>query len=418
MINPPWSVCVGYGGFFCSEGSEVCYPVAMSFFSTSLVRYGIVGTLGTALDAVIFWLLYMELGWSYLLSGAVAFGIAFLSNFFLNKYWTFGNRTQRTTRQLIKSLIVAMGGLLITLIILAIGIESFGLNPLLVKLMASGVTFVWNFLGNKLWTFRERSLPQPTLSDGRSLDIVIPMYNESNRIISTLTQLEEVTADIDQLHSIILVDDGSTDETVALVLQYIEQSDLPLELVQCEHAGKGSAVRAGLKYAQAELALVMDADLATPLTELPKLMHRLTDTTGMVMGSRFLGESVRAQRQGKSREQMGRLGNVMIRWMNDLQYPDTQCGFKLYRREVAHAVAHLQRLDGFAYDVEHIVLIEMMSLEVAEVPVEWHHQVGSRVRPVRDAGRTFLQLVILKLYLWSGVYEREIIASQSQPKPL
>lgn len=211
----------------------------------------------------------------------------------------------------------------------------------------------------------------------QTLSIVVPVWNEERRLPICLQRLEEeadaaAAAAGVQLTSVIVVDDGSTDRTPA-ILQDFDGLSGRFRYQRFERAtrGKGAAVRAGMLAVETDLALMSDVDLSTPLDELAKLVAALTDGADVAIGSRGLDESNVLVHQPWYRELAGKTFNVLIRTVTGLPWRDTQCGFKLFRLATARRLFELQRVDGFAFDVELLVLARRLGLKVAEVPVRW-----------------------------------------------
>jgi glycosyltransferase involved in cell wall biosynthesis len=161
--------------------------------------------------------------------------------------------------------------------------------------------------------------------------------------------------------------------------------------------GKGHAVRAGLLAASAPIALFSDADLSTPITELPKIVEPIErGEYDIVLGSRALDRSLIGQRQPWRREQGGKIFNLIVRLTTGLPFFDTQCGFKAFRMETARPIIARGRNDGFSFDVELLYLAQAAGLRMLEVPVRWDHNAGSKVHVVRDSLRMFAEVVSLR----------------------
>lgn len=185
---------------------------------------------------------------------------------------------------------------------------------------------------------------------------------------------------------VIVVDDGSTDDTARVVAGFFS-SGVALRLIKCErNRGKGHAVRIGVLAAHGEVILITDADLSTPIEEADKLLEKLKNAE-VVIGSRTASGAILRKRQGVLRELCGKIFNRIIRLMGLTDFSDTQCGFKLWQREAARQVFSDCRIDGFAYDVEALLLARRLGLRIEEVGVVWSNSPESRVRMVRDSFR-------------------------------
>jgi glycosyltransferase involved in cell wall biosynthesis len=227
------------------------------------------------------------------------------------------------------------------------------------------------------------------------LSVVIPAYNEVARLEPSLHRVIDYCRTHCDDFEILVVDDGSTDGTADLVEQ-VAAGERRVRLIPLgENRGKGAAVRAGVLEARGREILFSDADLATPIEELDKLRHRLTNGCDIAIGSRAApGADIRV-RQHPMRELMGRTFNVLVRLAALGGIRDTQCGFKLFRRDAARDLFARARLDGFAFDVE-ILWLARGRYQVAEVPVVWSHVDDSKVSPGGDAARMFIDLLRIR----------------------
>jgi dolichyl-phosphate beta-glucosyltransferase len=227
------------------------------------------------------------------------------------------------------------------------------------------------------------------------ISVVIPAYNEERRIAASLAAITSYLESGQEDYEILVVDDGSRDATAATVEQAHRAAGGRVRLLRMpENRGKGAAVRAGVLASRGAEVLFSDADLATPIEELAKLRARLSDGCDIVVGSRALvGSDIRV-RQHAARELMGRMFNVIVRMLLIGGIRDTQCGFKLFRGPAARELFAAASVDGFAFDVE-ILLLARSRYRVAEVPVVWRHVEPSKVSPGRDAARMLVD--VLKL---------------------
>lgn len=210
-------------------------------------------------------------------------------------------------------------------------------------------------------------------SGALDVTIVIPAFNEALRLPRTLKSLSTWTAIRAESFEIIVVDDGSTDGTSKLCTDF---PDVHFELLQ-NNSGKGAAVRRGMQIARGKMVLMMDADLATPMSEFDKLAEVIKEGADVVIGSRPLRSSSLAVRQPIAREVAGRLFNFIVRSVSGLPFKDTQCGFKLWRSSVAKECFDVSVVNGFAFDVESLVVAKAMGYRIVEVGVIWAHQPGA-----------------------------------------
>jgi dolichyl-phosphate beta-glucosyltransferase len=196
--------------------------------------------------------------------------------------------------------------------------------------------------------------------------------------------------------SLTVVSDGSTDATENLVSEMAERVPEVRLITYSPNRGKGCAVRTGILAAEADLILFSDADLATPIEELDKLESAL-EGHDIAIGSRPLRESRLEVRQPWHREMLGRLFNLAVQALAVRGIHDTQCGFKLFRREAARDVFSRCTLDGFGFDFEALMIARDIGYRIAEVPVRWRHQEGSKVVLMRDGPRMIAELVMLRI---------------------
>lgn len=231
------------------------------------------------------------------------------------------------------------------------------------------------------------------------LTVVIPAFNEARRLTDNLLALLQYLQAYRPAAELIVVDDGSNDGTARVAQEFFAQHpNLTARVIRFpENHGKGHAVRAGLLGAQAPIALFSDADLSTPITELPKIVEPIeAGKCDLVLGSRALDRSLIGHRQPWRREQGGKVFNAIVRLTTGLPFSDTQCGFKAFRMEAMRPIVEQAQIDGFGFDVELLFLAQRAGLRMLEVPVRWDHNEGSKVHIVRDSVRMFAEVVSLR----------------------
>jgi glycosyltransferase involved in cell wall biosynthesis len=249
----------------------------------------------------------------------------------------------------------------------------------------------------------------PTLD----LSIIVPVFNEDSRIEGTIRTIEEYAAERFGTHELIVVDDGSTDGT-RLRLEGLARELTRLKVLSGErNRGKGHAVRRGVLASAGRLVLVTDADLATPIDDLKRLLTAVETGADVAIGSRGVPGSRIEVPQTRGRQWCGRLFNRLVQATLLPGIHDTQCGFKLFRGPVARQLAAAARVNGFAYDVEFLAVAARRSLQIAEVPVRWTHVAPSRVRPLRHGVRMLLDL----LAMWAGLITSSYPGTDEQSPP-
>jgi dolichyl-phosphate beta-glucosyltransferase len=227
----------------------------------------------------------------------------------------------------------------------------------------------------------EAALPTPYIS------IIVPAYNEEQRLGATIKRILAYFDEQDKPYEVLIVDDGSTDGTAALIKTMACWPQVKFLTYQ-PNRGKGHAVRYGMLRAQGERLLFSDADLATPIEEIEKLAAKLDEGYDVAIGSRDMKESELVRRQSWLREHGGKTFNWMVQRIAVPGIHDTQCGFKLFTRSAALAIFSRCKVDHFAFDVEMLyIAIQIFGYRVAETPVRWAHQEGSKVVFWRDAIR-------------------------------
>lgn len=249
------------------------------------------------------------------------------------------------------------------------------------------------------------------------LSVVVPAFNEARRLTDNLLTLLHYLENYRPAAELIVVDDGSTDGTARVAEEFFAQRpEVTARVLRfAENRGKGHAVRAGLLAAQAPIALFSDADLSTPMTELPKIVEPIeAGAYDIVLGSRALDRSLIGHRQPWRREQGGKVFNAIVRLMTGLPFSDTQCGFKAFRMEAARPIVERAQIDGFGFDVELLFLAHRAGLRLLEVPVRWDHNEGSKVHIGRDSLRMFAEVVSLRTRVARGTQSASSAAEMSR----
>jgi dolichyl-phosphate beta-glucosyltransferase len=249
-----------------------------------------------------------------------------------------------------------------------------------------------------------------------ALSVVIPAYNEAKRLPATLESLRAFLDRDGRPSEVIVVDDGSTDGT-SDVVRSMERADERIRLIRLpQNRGKGYAVRTGVVNAAGRLVLFADADGATPFEELLRLEGHLTGVSPIVIGSRAMRDRATKVEARIYRRVAGRIFHAVVRLYAIRGFTDTQCGFKLFTSEAAHDLFSRMRMAGYSFDVEVLLMATRSGYQVAEVPVNWTHQPGSKVRVVRDGLRMAFDVMRIRTNALRGMYDRPHIALPG-PRP-
>jgi dolichyl-phosphate beta-glucosyltransferase len=243
--------------------------------------------------------------------------------------------------------------------------------------------------------------------------IVLPAYNETQRIASTLDQILEHADKREWSFEVIVVDDGSTDDTAQIVEAYAGKHPALRLLRNPGNRGKGYSVRQGMFEARGDVLLFSDADLSSPIAEADKLFAAIQQGADIAIGSRWLNADMQIKRQPPHRQLFGRIFNLMLRLGLGLNFRDTQCGFKAFTRDAAQKVFPLQRIERWGFDPELLYLARTFGLNVAEVAVAWSHREGTHLRPMRDGLSMFGEILAIRWNALSGKYAERSAVRQS-----
>lgn len=230
--------------------------------------------------------------------------------------------------------------------------------------------------------------------NSKFISIIIPAYNEESRLSASIEKIIEFV-EINNINAeIIIVDDGSKDNTVSAAKEF---GDKVRVLEQPQNMGKGAAVRRGMLESSGEILLFTDADLSTPIYEIKKVLAQFESGTEIFVGSRALDNSMIKKHQPKYRELMGKTFNVFVQLIVFKGIKDTQCGFKAFTNQAAKKIFSIAKLDGFGFDVEVLYIARKLGYKIDEVPVEWYNDERTTVSPIKDSAKMFWELIKVRM---------------------
>lgn len=235
--------------------------------------------------------------------------------------------------------------------------------------------------------------------------IIIPAYNERLRIADGLDAVLRFVADQRWDAEVIVVNDGSKDETDAIVRGYMQKHKNLRLLENPGNKGKGYAVRHGMTEGSGDVLLLTDADLSAPIYEARKLFDAIAKGADVAIGSRWLDSESQTKRQSPIRQLGGRVFNILNRIFLGLELKDTQCGFKAFTREAAKTIFPVTRIDRWGWDPEVLFLAGKLGFKVAEVPVEWAHDERSKISPIRDGIGIVRDMLRVRRFAILGYYK-------------
>lgn len=242
-------------------------------------------------------------------------------------------------------------------------------------------------------------MPEPFYS------IVIPAYNEAERIGASLERILGYVAESRWSAEIIVVNDGSSDNTSQVVQEYSRRNPIIRALENPGNRGKGYSVRNGMLNASGQVLLFTDADLSSPIEEANKLFAVIeSGEADVAIGSRYLQSELQTRKQPLHRRMLGRAFNVALRTILGLSYVDTQCGFKAFNRKAVTTIFPNMKIERWGFDPEILFLARRYGLRVAEVPVSWAHDHRSKISPMRDGTRMLGELLRIRMNSVGGKY--------------
>ena len=238
--------------------------------------------------------------------------------------------------------------------------------------------------------------------------IVIPAYNESQRIPETLKSVVETIRERGWSAEVVVVNDGSTDNTAEVVRAFAAHAPEVRLMENPQNRGKGYSVRAGLLAALGDVVMFTDADLSAPMVEAERLLAAIGDGADIAIGSRWLERDRQTQRQPLYRQFFGRCFNAVTRGIMGLSFADTQCGFKAFTRQAAQTVFQLQTIERWGFDPEILFIALKRGFWIVEVPVTWGHDERSRMSYVKDGIQMLKEIVIVRWNAFRGHYDKPV----------
>ncbi len=243
------------------------------------------------------------------------------------------------------------------------------------------------------------------MSTAPELTIIIPSFNEEMRLPASLESIAAYIRNKRPNTEVLVVDDGSTDRTVAVAESWRDRIPQLRVLSNGTNRGKGFSVRHGSLEAQGEIILFTDADLSSPIEEGEKLLAAL-QSYDVAIGSRAIDRSLIEVHESLFREFAGIVFNRIVRLILRLPIVDTQCGFKAFRRERCRVIFEQQTIERFGFDPELLYLARHHGLSIEEVPVRWAHSPATKVSMMRDSVQMFLDVFVIRWNALQGRYRK------------
>jgi len=238
-----------------------------------------------------------------------------------------------------------------------------------------------------------------------SYSIVIPAYNESGRLAATLDRVLGYVRAQGWAAEVIVVNDGSNDSTAEIIRTFAAKDPSVRLIENPGNRGKGYSVRNGMLHSKGQIVLFSDADLSSPMEEASKLFRALEAGADVAIGSRWLRAETQTQRQPLHRQIFGRIFNLLLRLTLGLKFKDTQCGFKAFKQPAVRAIFPHQKIERWGFDPEVLFLARKSGFKVTEVPVAWGHSGGTRIHPLSDGSKMFLEMLRIRWYSLTGKYD-------------
>ena len=237
----------------------------------------------------------------------------------------------------------------------------------------------------------------------RSLSFVIPAFNEEARLGPTLSAIVEYI-DREKLNAeVLVVDDGSRDRTAALVEGFAQHHPVVRLIRNGENRGKGYSVRNGVREASGDVIIMTDADLAVPIEQSPQLLEAIDAGYDIAIGSRALNEQLQRVKPPLYRRICSAAFRSMVQMLLGLDFKDTQCGFKAFTRDAAKRIFPLQKIEDWGFDPEILLIGRLLDYRIKEIPVETFHREGSKINPVLDSIKMFMELLSIRRNVFAQI---------------
>jgi glycosyltransferase involved in cell wall biosynthesis len=249
----------------------------------------------------------------------------------------------------------------------------------------------------------------------QTYSFILPAYNESERLASSLPKVLEYVRQRRLDAEIIVVNDGSKDDTADIVRKFAAVDPCIRLLENPGNRGKGYSVRNGMLHARGDVMLFSDTDLSSPIYEADKLFAAIANGADVAIGSRWLQRELQTERQPLMRQLYGRLFNLGLRIVLGLDFKDTQCGFKAFTRDAAHVIFPRQHVERWGFDPEILFLAKKFNLNTVEIPVEWAHDHRSKISPLRDGLRMGSEVLQVRWNEMRGRYEQPSFQVEELP---
>jgi len=283
----------------------------------------------------------------------------------------------------------------------------WGTLPFGSSLLTLLLAFLFRNKGEPAWATHGHLTESKASMEAPRVSIILPAYNEARRIPKTMDNILAYLGNSSWSAELIVVDDGSTDDTAEVVTRFAERHGNVRLVQNRRNRGKGKAIRDGVFHAVGEVILFADADDSTPIADAEKLLQAIAGGADIAIGSRWVDRTLQIAPQPWRRRLNGRLYNLLLRGILGLRFKDTQNGFKAYRGGAAKMIFGLQKIEGWGFDAEVLFLARRFGLKVCEVPVEYtYYAEGSKIRPYRDGVRMILELLKVRWYGLSGKYPK------------